>query len=211
MDNLAIINHALLLIGEPALAGEDATGSTARRAFAAYPIIRDGLLRSYRWNFAMKRATLAADPTPPAFGYANRFALPADMLHFVGLFDNREPAHNLSSSRESYRIEAGFLLYDGDAPSIYYVAKQDNATTFDGLFVEACAAKLAARLAYNITGSSTHAERLEALFEENVRKARMANAIEQPPEISQTTDWLDSRYTGTNTTSYWRGFPGGIA
>ena len=210
MNDLDIINHALLLIGEPALASEAATGATARRAFAAFPIVRDGLLRSFRWNFAMKRAVLSADPVAPAFGYSKKFALPSDMLEFVGLYDTREPQHNLSTSRDSWRIEGGFLLYDGDAPPIYYVAKQDNAVTFDALFGEACAAKLASRLAYAVTGSSTHMERLEGLYQEAVRKARMANAIENPPEISQTTDWLDSRYFGGQN-PYGRGFPGGIS
>ena len=206
---LDICNHALLLLGEKPIPSEASTTATATRAFAAFDIARDGLLRSYRWNFAIKRAQAAPDATAPAFGFANRFALPNDCLQVIGLYDPYEPQQNISTTREPWRTENGYLLCDATTAYFLYTQKQPTSDGMDPLFVEALAIKLALTLAYAQTASADLISRLDKMYNGAVRTARMSNAIEHAAEISQTSEWQDSRYS--SGLAFGRGFPGGIS
>ena len=60
-SDIGIINGALSKLGEvPILAVTDNT-EPGRLANRTYNDIRDALLREFPWNFAIKRASLAAD------------------------------------------------------------------------------------------------------------------------------------------------------
>ena len=45
-----------------------------------YETARDGELRKHTWNFALARASLAADSAPPPFGWLRQYTLPSDCL-----------------------------------------------------------------------------------------------------------------------------------
>lgn len=202
-SDIDIANSALSLLGEAPIASFTQEGSpAAARASRTYVAARDELLRSYRWNFAMRRAILAASPTPPAFGFGARFRLPNDLLHFVGIYDPTEPQQNYSTTRAPWRIEGDWLLFDGTQASIFYVAKQETAENFDPLFANALAFRMAERLAYTVTASVDLVSYLAQGGQRAIKEARMANAIENAQEVAVASDFEDSRYGGAQIRAY---------
>lgn len=193
MPQLSIINSALIKISESPLSTNDGS-RRAVFAFGQYDALRRALLRSYRWNFAMKRAFLAPTLTPPLFGFGKKCELPNDCLQLHGVFDTSEPDQNYTTGRFAHRVEGRSLLVNLDAPGIFYTADIDNTSLFDPLFAEALAWKIAADLAYALTTGPQAAQAAQQGFAMAVRDARFANAIEGTPEVIQASEWVDSHY-----------------
>src|SRR5690606_8900414 len=74
-----IANMALLHLGDHVVTSiDDGENEAARKLKAAWDIRRDEVLPDHPWNFALARASLAADLAAPAFGWQRAFTLPAD-------------------------------------------------------------------------------------------------------------------------------------
>ena len=58
-SDVEIINTALILVGEQVIANRNDANARAKTIDAVYDMVRKALLRRYRWNFAIKRETLA--------------------------------------------------------------------------------------------------------------------------------------------------------
>lgn len=193
-SEVQIVNSALVKIGENTIVDLDEDTEPARAAKRQYPILRDRLIRNYRWNFAMKRATLALASDAPAFGFTYKFRLPTDYIRIVGIYDERERVENYTSSRVPWKVEEGFLLSNELVTQVFYLAKIENVSEFDPLFSEALALKLAVDLAYKLSTGPDRVEDLEALFQAAIREAKQADAIEGRPEVVTASDWIDSRF-----------------
>lgn len=190
-----VANLCLIRIGEDPLTDLDGqTGKVASVMRAAFGPSRDSLLRQYRWNFAMGRASLAASGSP-TFGFENSFTLPDDCLHVVGLFDENEDLRNYTASKIAFKVEGRSLLCDEDTVYIYYVKSITNVRLFDPLFVDALAWKLGIDTAYGLTTGPDHVANCWKGFKEVMRYARLANAIEGSVEAVAASDWLDARHS----------------
>ena len=76
-----IANRALSKLGQPRVSNIDTTDTKPARIIRdMYDSVRDALLQSYPWNFAVKRVTLAPDATAPAWGWTFAYTPPADFL-----------------------------------------------------------------------------------------------------------------------------------
>lgn len=180
-----ICNEALALVGAAPITSLSQQTTEARLLNQLYTPTRDQLLTSHPWNFATKRVALSADPTPPAFGFAYRFALPSDCLRVLGV--------DLYSD-DQWKIENGYLLCDSSAVSIKYISKITTEATFSINFCEALAYKLASKIAYPLVQSSTLAKSLFDLYVTHLRDARSMDAQEGGIEQVEANEWIDSRY-----------------
>jgi len=126
-SKVSICNNALLLIGCNPITSLTDGNKAANACNLVFDRTLDTLLRMHLWNFAVTRATLASEVTAPAFGYANSYPLPADYIRLVGLED-----HSMV-----YKIESGKLLTDSDVVNLIYIARIEDVTKYDPLFVEA--------------------------------------------------------------------------
>ena len=178
---VSISNRALTLLGaQPITSLEDDT-KEARAANRMYLQSRDQVLRGHPWNFAMKRAALAANTTAPVFEYTNAYDWPADCLRIVEV-----------DTTEKWIIEGRQIVTDDGAPlNIVYVSQVTDPTKFDALFVETYALRLAADIAYDITASQTVMSNMEELYARKLPEARLIDAQEAQPEAENS--WLESR------------------
>jgi hypothetical protein len=69
-------------------------------------------------------------------------------------------------------------LSNEDAASILYISKITDTSQFDPLFTEALTARLAAELAYSITGSNTLSKQMWELYESKIAEARSIDGLE---------------------------------
>ena len=168
---VGIANLALTHIGsEPILSLEDDT-APARACAGVIAAVTDAVLREHPWTCAVRRARLAADAAPPAFGYAYAYQLPADpyCLRVLDVWDQPLP----------WQVEGRKLLTDATPPlSIRYVARITDPEMLDASLAQAVAVRLAAAVAYKITQSRQLADDLWKLYEATVPLARSTNARE---------------------------------
>lgn len=193
-SEVEIVNSALIKIGERTITSfDDVNRKAARVSARQYPIRRDAMIRRYRWNFAMTRASLAPESPGPAFGFQNRFMLPADCIRLIGLFDDSEPLQNYTSSTKPHKVEGGFVHADGTELLVFYLKKETDVGQFDPLFAEVLAVDLAMDLAYNLSTGLDKLKDLRIDFNDLIAQAKRTDAIEGSPEIIVASDWIDSR------------------
>ena len=203
-----IVNQALGLLGESAISGYDENLPVARAARAHYETTRDSLLRRHRWNFARKRAELSQLSEAPAFGFAHKYALPADCLRVLQL-------NGLSAleCEADFEIEGLELLTDADTAKIVYVARIADPSKWDSLFVEAFVYKLGAALAIQVADSLQKQQILESRFEQlKLPSAIGVDARESKPRVIHPgtgSESLASR--GVSVDAFGASFGGGYS
>lgn len=165
-SEIGIVVSALLELGEEPVVSLDQDAERARVMRELYAAERDGLLEEHPWNFATHRATLARLAEAPAFGPAHAFQLPADCLTVLEVLP-AEAAH---------QVEGGRLLTDSGEAAVRYVRRVADANAMPPTFRAALAARLAAKAARKLTGSSTEKERLENLYRDRLRTAKGRDA-----------------------------------
>jgi len=180
---VALCNAALDKLGQDPITALSDTSKRAKLCNRNYAILRDKLVRSYLWNFAIAREALTEDATAPAFEFDNRFILPTDMLRAIKPYN----------STTEWKIEGGYLLTNDSSVNLIYIKQVTDTTAFDTTFDEAFAYLLAAEMAYPLVQSVTLAERLKANAEMVLKDARSFDAQEGSPQSFDADEWLVSR------------------
>lgn len=179
------------MLGEMQLGSVEDDSRIARLLRDEYDQVRDGELRKHHWNFAIKRAALAADTEPPAFGWARGFTLPSDYIALLPLtLDGRE-----ASASVPFALEGGRVLTDAAAPlKLRYVSREIREAMFDPLFAEVLAASLALRIGHAITGKTSYMDRANGIYDRAILEARLNDAIESPFVHPEPSDYEMVRY-----------------
>lgn len=203
-----IANRALSKLGEVRITdmASDTTkgGKAMNHRFAK---IRDALLQVYPWRFAIKRSSIAALTTAPAWGYSIAYQLPADLLRLITLGDYIVDLQSIgvdyavsSSYAESdapFEIIGDQIHTDFSAPlKIEYVRQVTDTGLFPDIFAEALACRLAYDAAEELTQSNTKKQAAKADEMEALKAAARTDAFQRPPGRRMPGNWLMSRYSG---------------
>jgi hypothetical protein len=179
-NKLDIINAALVSLGASPV--QDLSSTTPSVAAAAFwPMVLPATLRSHPWNFAVTRRTLAPLATAPDHGYSQAFPLPSDWIR------------TLSCSADDFRMEGGKILCDATILELRYIAMVEDPARWDGLFCEAIAAHLAAKLAYPLTQSASAQEVCWSAYKEILRLARSVDSLEEPTDDIEESSLITLR------------------
>ncbi len=171
MTQLELCNVALAHLGEARIASINDDTVTARACLLHYGPVRDEVLRSHRWNFAIVRSQLI-ETTAPAFGWSRAFTLPADCLRALEINDN-EVGDWIS---ETWAIEGRLVLTNAEAVNLVYVKSIGDTALTDPLFAQAFALKLAAALSETIRGATSKTGELLQLYD--ARTAPLARRVD---------------------------------
>jgi len=163
---------SLLELGaETILSFDDETAGNIKRAKLCkqfYPMVRDAVLRSYPWNCAIARTSLARIDSTPLFGFDYVFQLPIDPYCLRVL--------EIDDKDADYRIEGRYLLCDNSTVIIKFIKRVENTGLFDPLLVQAIVMRLAATLSKPITASSDM--RLWELYANMVQEGKTIDGME---------------------------------
>ncbi len=86
ITDVSICNSALIKLGAERINTLDDDSKTARACKEQYPKVRDDMLRSHKWNFAIGRQSLAKSATfIPVFRFESAFPYPANVLRVLKL------------------------------------------------------------------------------------------------------------------------------
>jgi hypothetical protein len=220
---LQICNEALSHIGESNISSLDPTSSTqAQQCDLHYSAVRDELLEDGSWGFAIRRAQLVPVAAAPPSSWLFSYVLPPDVWkplavlhpdatgdHYAG--GTGVPVRvwevqvagtgHITYTTEPYGIEQAdgghqVLHTNVENAVLRYVVRVVDATRYSPLFKRALAYKLAAMLAGPIVKGQDGAalsQRLLALSELHVGKARTADAQKQKPDIEPRVPWVAGR------------------
>lgn len=171
---VSICSNALLMLGAQTINDFNEPLDRAKIASNLYPTIRDDLLRTHPWNCTIKRALLAPDAIPPAFGYDNQFELPADFLRVLEV--------GQAGCQIDYLVEGRSILANATSVELRYVYLNEVENTWDASLVGLLTMAMACAMAYPITQSSA----LQAAFEQKLamakKVARAVDGQEDPPQ-----------------------------
>jgi len=182
-----IYNLALQDIGaDVVLDGEDSSNS--RYCELYYAPLRDAELRLHAWNFAIKRAQLAADSDAPLFFYESAYTLPSDCLRLL------PPDTALNFNEIDIQIEGRKILTFGTgALDIRYISRVEDTAQYDPLFVQALVSKLASKLNEKITQSTNKGAQCRDDYIRVMKEAKKINAFENSALQAPEDTWVTCR------------------
>jgi hypothetical protein len=190
MTDIQICNLALARLGDARITSLSDATAQAQYCSLFYAQTLEELQTEFDWQFCRKLASLTAAATPPAFGYARRFAVPSDFLRLIRL-NGIDEDENFSK----WEIVDGFIHTDLAAPAqIEYIAHVTDAAKFPAVFVEIISAKLATNLAMPLTGSKDLFAQMAEVFSANMQrpvvKALILATAKDRPSTTLTEDEL---------------------
>lgn len=194
---IQIANRALTKLGSARITSIDDDVKAARSVKSCFEDLRDDELRAYRWQFAMKRTSLAALATAPAFGYLYQYQVPSDFLR-IDMCDDRYPStimdNYIGTEYLDWILEGNKILTDIDAPlKLRYIARIEDPNQWDVNFREALACRIAAELAEDLTQSNQKRQLAWEEYKIAINKAIKSNSIEKLPVMPPDDQWVVGR------------------
>lgn len=180
----SIANSALAKLGAARIISLDDNTREALLLKEQFAKVRDDLLRSHPWNFAIKRAVLPALTTAPAYGFTYEYQVPSDCLRVL----------DINSNDYEWAREGNKILTDSNDLAIRYVSQVTAPGSWDSNFCEVLATKLALDNCFAITQSTTLKESLLKEYNQKLREARSFDGQESGPTRTYAKEWLNSRY-----------------
>jgi len=191
-SEVSVCNLALQKLGAARIVALSENSRNAKSVAACYEAQRRSEIRKYLWNFAKRRASLAASSVAPAFTYANAFPVPSDFLRLI-----KRVVLGLDWHLEQHDGGLAILTNDGAPLEIPYLADVTNAALFDPAFVEMLACKIAWHTCEDITQSNTKKAALMEEYATHRADARRTNAFELPSQEEPDDSWLVARAVGS--------------
>lgn len=183
-SDVEICNLALQKVGASLIIDLTEGSQSADACNAAYAHVRDSELRAHPWNFAIKRAALAADVSAPLFGYAKQYTLPTDCLRVLPPVDYDV----------DWKIEGRKIITDWTAPLyIRYIAQITDPNEYDRGFIEMFACALALHLCETLTQSNQKIQNIGQMYQKAMRDAKRQNAFENISDELPEDSWIVAR------------------
>lgn len=142
----------------------------------------DAVLRSYNWNCATRRISLAMLTETPAFGFSYCFQLPDDCLRVLSMSENYI----------AFKVEGRKLLCNETEAKILYISRIP-VPEMDSQLLLAVADRLATRLAYPLSNSKTLQDLMDKIAQGSIIDASCTDAQEGTPDDPIVDDLLNAR------------------
>lgn len=183
MTDVDICNAALVKVGAEPIATLEDNSKRAKLCKLHYTRLKNELIVSHPWNFAIKRVTLEENGDTPAFEYAYAYDLPEDYLRIfrVAYGDDID-----------YKVEGKTILSQDQTFPMLYIS-ETTEEMFSVYFTEALGHKVAVELSYSMVQSNELSERILKNYTDSLRNARLYDAQEGKPYAVDASDWTTIR------------------
>ena len=186
LNDVALASRALIRIGAAPISSFDDGTVESEIAGALFAPVRDGLLSAYAWGFATGQVELTKLETPPLADYSNAFQLPNDFLRALSA------GTGTKGRGLNYRIARGALHTNAQQVVLTYIFRPEEEE-FPPYFDQALIARLAAEFTIPITESTSRAESLFGLAENEYKRARQIDAQQDSPSAIERFPLVDVR------------------
>lgn len=196
--DIDIVNMALIKLDVAILANLTGTSKSVAYANTSYDTLRDVVMGSAPWGFAMERAILPRSTTDLAWGVDNiyRYTKPGDCLRIwrvyqqvrwqvegnvvvVGSLNAEDNTRQWASAPESLKVR--------------YIKKVTSPGMYNAFFKEALATRLAVEWCAGLTGSDTKKKELLTEYVAKLEDAKALDGQEGVPEDVHAVSWSESR------------------
>lgn len=187
ISQIDLCSRALVKIGASSISSFEDGTLEAEVAASLYPIVRDALLSSHPWNFAMRYASLPPLASPPLAEFSSAFLLPGDCLRVISAGTGPR-ARGLT-----YHVVGREIHTNAAAIIVRYVARPPESA-FPPFFDAALIAHLAAEFCIPLTESTSRWDSLRRAAEIDLQRARLIDSQEQTPPAIEDFSLLEGRY-----------------
>lgn len=193
-----VINVGLRMIGGTAINNRVDGSTNGNIVNDLYDDVRDDLLRSHNWNFATKRAQLAAMTEVPAFEFDHAFVVPSDWLKTVSVHDN-DGGFGTLFYRMEFNDGQRAILANTEQIFMRYVARITDPNLMTADFRKILSTAIAAITALPIGASNTMADSFSNKLDAMLGTAKAMDAQGSFPEQRPRGSWANSRGGFFNT------------
>lgn len=198
-SDVGICAEALLSLGAQPISSFDENSVAAQACSTMYASARDDLMRRHNWNGCVKRAIGSPDVNPPAWGYSQRFPLPADCLRLLGVVvlpAGAAPGTVLGqpSYITDYALEGGAVLCNAESIGFHYIYRNDNAASWGPGLVRMMVLRMRWALAFTIARDAAIEAQAAQVFAAELRTYKTLDGAEVPPIELRDGDYMTSRY-----------------
>jgi hypothetical protein len=165
----------------------------AKKCNLWYDYSRLQVLEDFNWNFARKRLTMAAHGDDPPSGiWTYRYQYPADCVKI------REVEHANGIDSPPFEVEMSedgtkSVLTNAEDAILVYTFDQTTPEFFSSKFVDALSWKLAAHIAFSLTGKRAIVQDALRTYEVVLRSAMAANASEGVDDKPREAEHIRAR------------------
>ncbi|CAA7619542.1 conserved hypothetical protein [Magnetospirillum sp. LM-5] len=187
LSAIALCSRALLKLGAASIASFDEGTAESEVCANLYPALRDAMLSSHPWNFATGQATLPLLAAAPVADYSCAYQLPADFLRALSAGLGARGFgldYRIAENRLHCNVEDGVVLT--------YVFRPAELN-FPPFFDQALIARLAAEFCIPLTESTTRAEFLHRLAEDEFRRAKLIDGQQDVPSAISSFPLVEVR------------------
>lgn len=184
--DLSLCSQALLKIGASTIDSYEDGTAEAEISVNLYPLVRDGLLASYPWRFALAQTTLNRLCVNPLADYKYAYQLPLDLLRIISA------GRGARGKGIEYRMAENTLHTNSEQVLLTYIFRPEEQS-LPAFFVEALVSKLAAEFCLPLTESTSRAEYLTKRSEEDIKKARLIDAQQDTPQCFEDFTLVEAR------------------
>ena len=189
-SEVEVANLAAVRIGTASrITSLDDDRTVARTFKAVFAIERRAAIRDGSWNFAARRADLAAEVIAEGVPYpwAYSFPLPAESLRLIEVL-------NLTS-RDDYQLEGSSILCNSEGPLyVRYLVDVPNMAAWDASAVEAFALRLAWKCGRKVAGENFDSRACWEEYLQAIGRAKTVDALENPSIAPDDGSWIDARH-----------------
>lgn len=185
-----LCNMALDVLKEAPIDSIEDNRPIARWLKRNFYVTRDSVLAAADWNFAIKRATLSADSTAPAFGWEYAYTLPSDCIRIIPL----TCAGEIEGRPIPHEVEGGKILTNASAPlKLRYIYRNENYGLYPASFQEALAGRLGMKMAHWLTGKQSYAQIANSMYNDALSRAWTLDAMQGTAPRAADSEWIDTR------------------
>jgi len=186
LSPVALCSRALMKIGAKPIQSFYDDTVEAEFALALFAPTRDALLSAYPWRFAVTQTSLPRLGTPPLADYQYAYQLPNDCLRVLSVGDGGR------SKGVVFRRVGDALHTDADALTLDYIFRPDDETA-PAYFEQALMTRLAAEFCLPLTESTSRADLLYRLANQDFETAKRIDAQQDTPRALDDFTLIDAR------------------
>lgn len=179
-SQVAIINLALIRLGQATITSVDEPSSEASTAITIYDAVLRSVLQDHAWAFNTRRVSMARLDVPTlGTGFSAAYAIPNDCLQVYEIWQDG----SYEGQRIPFLEENNILYTDKKHPILVYGAYEPVAYKYSSLFVDALAFRLAAELSIPLSQRSSMFDKMMSSYQEVLQNAKFKSATTTVPPV----------------------------
>jgi len=167
ISEVSICNQALSWLAGAQITSLNDDSREANLCLANYSNLRDAVMETTSWTFALARDILTPETDTPAFGYNYQFTIPADCLRLLSVRQGVD-----ESDKVPWEREGNLILCDVESVYIQYIKRVTDPVQFSMAFTQALSARIAMEISVPLTESRQMQSDMAGLYDKKLSEAQ---------------------------------------